>query len=75
MVLATVVTSALFMAIHAPQIGPAEVPLAVLLGSGALLCVVRLRMRSVAASVLVHMTYNFSLFALSAVNQLVAHAK
>ncbi len=58
MVVATVVTSALFMAIHAPQIGLAAGPLAVLLGSGALLCVVRLRMRSVAASVLVHMTYN-----------------
>jgi CAAX protease family protein len=75
MVVGTVVTSALFMAIHAPQIGLAAGPLAVLLGSGALLCVVRLRTRSVAASVLVHMTYNFSLFALSAVNQLVAHAK
>lgn len=44
--IATVVTSALFMAIHAPQIGLAAGPLAVLLRSGALLCVVRLRMRS-----------------------------
>lgn len=75
MAIGTVVTSLLFMAIHAPQIGMAAGPLAVLLGSGALLCVVRLRMRSVAASVLVHMTYNSCLFALSAVNQFVMHGK
>lgn len=62
-VLATVLTSVAFMLIHADQLAHAWAPLAVLFTVSVLLCAVRIRTDSLAASILVHASYNFSIFA------------
>jgi hypothetical protein len=56
-------TSAGFALMHSPQVSHAWGPL-ILIGSVSIvLCIVRLSMKSVAASVVVHAAYNFTLFA------------
>ncbi|MBB6144982.1 hypothetical protein HNQ77_002938 [Silvibacterium bohemicum] len=56
-------TSACFALMHSPQVSHAWGPL-VLIGSVSIvLCIVRLTMNSVAAGVIVHAAYNFTLFA------------
>lgn len=56
-------TSACFALMHSPQVSHAWGPL-VLIGSvSVVLCIVRLAMNSVAAGVIVHAAYNFTLFA------------
>lgn len=57
-----ILTSVVFALLHAEQIGKAWGAVAVLFGVSVVLCVVRLRWRSVAASTLVHMSYNAVLF-------------
>ena len=64
MVVASFFTSVLFAAMHADQQGHALGPFLLLIVISLLLCAVRLRTRSVAASVLVHASYNFLLFSL-----------
>ena len=57
------ITSAGFAYMHSPQVSHAWGPL-VLIGSVSIvLCIVRLAMNSVAAGVVVHAAYNFTLFA------------
>jgi uncharacterized protein len=62
MALATVVTSVPFALMHAAQTGRAIGPFLLLYGVSLVLCIVRLAMRSLAASVMVHACYNLSLF-------------
>jgi hypothetical protein len=64
MVVASFFTSILFAAMHADQQGHALGPFLLLIVISLLLCAVRLRTRSLAASVLVHASYNFLLFSL-----------
>jgi uncharacterized protein len=64
LVLGAIFTSLPFAAIHAVQTNFAWGPLTLLLMVSLILCIVRLRTRSLAASVLVHAVYNFLLFAL-----------
>ena len=60
LIVASLITSALFALVHAPQLG-LNWPAVLLLGCVSLvLCAVRIRTRSVAASTLVHATYNLS---------------
>ena len=61
-VVAVVITSALFALLHASQIGHAWMAVVVLGGVSVVLCLVRIRYNSVAASTLVHMAYNGLLF-------------
>jgi membrane protease YdiL (CAAX protease family) len=61
-VLAVLLTSALFTLIHAPQLARAWAPLLILFVVAIVLTLVRARTNSVAASVLVHVGYNFGLF-------------
>jgi membrane protease YdiL (CAAX protease family) len=63
MVFAALVTSAPFALMHAEQLAHAWAPVGVLYGVSLVLCAVRLRLRSLAASVLVHAAYNFTIFA------------
>ena len=56
------ITSVLFALIHAPQLGYTWPAVALLVGISLILCLVRIRTRSVAASTLVHAFYNFSVF-------------
>jgi hypothetical protein len=58
------VTSVLFAALHASQLAKAWVPLVVVFFVSVVLCAVRLRYKSVAASALVHAAYNASIFVL-----------
>lgn len=60
--IAIVLTSALFALLHAGQIGHAWLAVLVLFGVSVVLCLFRLHFRSVAASTLVHMSYNAVLF-------------
>ena len=62
MVVASVIASLLFAALHADQTGYSLGPFLLLVLVSLVLCVVRLGLRSLAASVLVHATYNFLLF-------------
>jgi membrane protease YdiL (CAAX protease family) len=62
MVIASVCTSIPFALMHADQQGHALGPFLLLIAISLLLCAVRLRTRSVAASALVHASYNFLLF-------------
>jgi hypothetical protein len=57
------ITSAVFALMHASQIGHAWGAVAMLFCVSVVLCEVRLRFNSVAASTLVHMSYNSALFA------------
>jgi membrane protease YdiL (CAAX protease family) len=58
----TILTSILFALLHADQLAHAYGPLAVLFSVSLVLTFVRLRTGSVAASALVHASYNFSIF-------------
>lgn len=62
LVVSSLVTSFLFALIHAPQLGLNWAPVALLMAVSLVLCWVRLRYDSVAASALVHGCYNFSVF-------------
>ena len=64
MVVASVFTSVPFAGLHADQQGHALGPFLLLVAISLVLCAVRLRTRSVAASALVHASYNFLLFSL-----------
>jgi len=64
MVVASIFTSVPFAAMHADQQGYALGPFLLLVAISLVLCAVRLCTRSVAASVLVHASYNFLLFSL-----------
>jgi membrane protease YdiL (CAAX protease family) len=63
LLVASVVTSLLFALIHAPQLAWTWPALGLLFCVSLVLCAVRIRMRSVAASSLVHGCYNLSVFA------------
>ncbi len=63
MVFAAMVASVPFALMHAAQVSHAWGPLSLLYGVSLVLCVVRLRTRSLAASMTVHACYNFLLFA------------
>jgi membrane protease YdiL (CAAX protease family) len=60
--LASIVTTALFVAIHGPQLAWTPSALGLLAVVSLVLCAVRLRTRSVAASAVVHACYNLSVF-------------
>jgi len=64
MAISSVVTSILFALMHAAQTGYSWGPVMLLLGVSLVLCWTRLTTRSLAASVLVHASYNFMLFSL-----------
>lgn len=62
-VIAAILTSFPFAWLHAQQVGHAWGPLAMVFLVSIVLCIVRDRTNSVAASALVHAFYNFSIFA------------
>lgn len=62
LIVASLVTSVLFALVHAPQLGLSWPSVALLAAVSLVLCWVRIRMRSVAASTLVHACYNLSVF-------------
>ncbi len=62
LVVSSVITSALFALIHAPQLGRNWPAVALLACVSLVLCAIRIRTRSVAASTLVHASYNLSVF-------------
>jgi CAAX protease family protein len=64
MIVASLITSIGFATIHSEQLAHSWAPLVVLYCVSLVLCAVRLRMRSLAASALVHASYNFTLFAI-----------
>jgi len=64
MVIASVLTSIPFALVHAEQTAHAIGPFLLLVCVSLVLCWVRLSTRSLAASVLVHSSYNFLLFVL-----------
>jgi membrane protease YdiL (CAAX protease family) len=61
-IVSSIVTSICFAGIHAPQLGFAWAAVLLLIGVSLILCAIRLRTGSVAASTLVHTCYNFSVF-------------
>ncbi len=61
-IFAAIGTSIPFAMLHAEQLAHAWAPLAVLFTVSILLCIVRFKTSSLAASVVVHATYNFSIF-------------
>ncbi len=61
-ILAAILTSVPFAFLHADQVGHAWGPLAMVFLVSLVLCAVRQRIGSVAASALVHASYNFSIF-------------
>jgi len=67
MIAGSILASAIFALFHAGQIGNAIGPILLIFGVSLVLCTVRLVTRSLAASVLTHATYNFSLFASMAI--------
>jgi membrane protease YdiL (CAAX protease family) len=62
LVFASVVTSLAFAAIHAPQLGYAWPAVALLFAVSLVLCYVRIRTQSLAATTVVHACYNASVF-------------
>jgi membrane protease YdiL (CAAX protease family) len=64
MVIASVATSLPFAGMHAAQTGYSWGPFILLVGVSLVLCWARLSTRSLAASVIVHASYNFLLFSL-----------
>ncbi len=62
LVFSSLLTSLLFALIHAPQLGLSWPSVSLLAVVSLILCYVRLRTGSVAASTLVHASYNFSVF-------------
>jgi membrane protease YdiL (CAAX protease family) len=68
MVIASIATSAPFAGMHAAQTGYSWGPFVLLVGVSLVLCWARLSTRSLAASVMVHASYNFLLFFLMAID-------
>jgi membrane protease YdiL (CAAX protease family) len=64
LIFATTVTSIFFALLHAGQLAHAWAPLAVLFAVSVVLCLVRLRAHSLAASAFVHACYNGTIFLL-----------
>lgn len=64
MILAALITSVLFAFLHADQTGYSIGPFLLLMCVSMVLCAVRLLLRSLAASIVVHACYNFMLFSL-----------
>jgi uncharacterized protein len=64
MIIASILTSLPFAAMHAAQTGYSWGPFLLLVGVSLVLCAARLATRSLASSVLVHACYNFMLFSL-----------
>lgn len=64
MVFASVATSIPFALLHAPQTGYSLGPFVLLISVSLVLCWARLSSRSLAASVMIHASYNFMLFTL-----------
>ena len=62
LLVASILTSLFFALIHAPQLGYTWPAIALLAAVSLVLCYVRLRTRSVAASTFIHASYNFSVF-------------
>jgi uncharacterized protein len=62
MITASLLASILFAFLHADQTGYSIGPFLLLVCVSLVLCAARLRLRSLAASVLIHATYNFLLF-------------
>jgi membrane protease YdiL (CAAX protease family) len=62
LITSSLITSLLFASIHAPQLGFAWSAVALLVCVSLVLCFVRIRTGSVAASALVHTCYNLSVF-------------
>ena len=62
LVVSTIVTSLFFALLHAPQLGYTWPAVALLAAVSVVLCVVRIRTGSVAASTVVHGFYNLSVF-------------
>ncbi len=62
LVISSVITSACFAMIHAPQLGYTVPALALLMCVSLILCFIRIRSESVAASTFVHGCYNLSVF-------------
>ncbi len=60
--ISALITSILFALIHAPQLGYTWPAVALLVAVSLILCLIRIRARSVAASTLVHAFYNLSVF-------------
>jgi membrane protease YdiL (CAAX protease family) len=67
MVIASILTSVPFAGMHAAQTGYSLGPFILLIGVSLALCWARLSTRSLAASVMVHASYNFLLFFLMAI--------
>jgi hypothetical protein len=68
MILAAIPTSLLFALIHADQQGHSLGPFLLLVTVSLILCAVRLKLRSLAASTLVHACYNFLIFSVMLVS-------
>jgi hypothetical protein len=64
LVVAVVLTAVAFASIHGAQLGYAWAPVLSIFVVGVVFTVVRVRMKSVASSFLMHCGYNFALFAL-----------
>jgi uncharacterized protein len=64
MMIGSVLTSIPFAGLHVDQQGHALGPFLLLIAVSLILCAVRLKFRSLAASTLVHATYNFFIFSL-----------
>ena len=62
LIISSILTSLCFALMHAPQLGFSWASVAVLAVVSLILCYVRIRTRSVAASTLVHVFYNLSVF-------------
>jgi hypothetical protein len=67
MVIGSILTSVPFAGMHAAQTGYSLGPFILLIGVSLALCWARLSTRSLAASVMVHASYNFLLFFLMAI--------
>jgi membrane protease YdiL (CAAX protease family) len=62
MIIGSVLTSIPFAGLHVEQQGHSLGPFLLLISISLILCTVRLKVRSLAASTLVHATYNFLIF-------------
>jgi hypothetical protein len=68
MVAASIATSLPFALMHAEQTGWAPGPFVLLMSVSLILCAVRLKTRSLAASTLVHACYNFIIFSFALIS-------
>jgi len=62
LITSSLITSVCFASIHAPQLGFSWPAVSLLVCVSLVLCFIRIRQRSVAASTIVHACYNFSVF-------------